>query len=93
MNRVPRALAQIIWARNHSPCEHRSIQSPTRSEASTTSASWYLAPALLTSSLMAKKQVAFLPLRIPAFTGIQAAWQIAATTLPAASMSGTAMAR
>src|SRR5713101_5714951 len=60
-----------------------------RLPSTTTSSSTHWAPALTISSLMEKKEVAFLPLRIPALASIHPAWQMAATTLPCWEASRT----
>ena len=62
----------------------------TRFRSTTTSASAQFAPALTTSSLMAKKLVALRPFNIPpAEHNTHGPWQIDATSLPAASISFT----
>src|SRR5437660_12640283 len=58
------------------------VRDEIRLPSTTTSRSTYLAPALITSSLIALTQVIVLPLTMPAEIGTQPAWQIAATTLP-----------
>src|SRR5579862_234724 len=65
------------------------LRDVTRLPSTTTSWSRYFAPALRTSSLIAKKQVALRPLRIPAEHSTHAAWQIDPIGFPALSIAAT----